>query len=110
MEQGLGAALVSQGLCAHWDRSIRGLVQPRLLGWKVQRGRSSLVTFWSTAFRERYSGPKLIGFITTTNLLSVLSFFLSQFPQLATKVRSRESMAGRLAEAESILSECGKER
>ncbi|KAF2982517.1 hypothetical protein EK904_014273 [Melospiza melodia maxima] len=25
MEQGHGAALVSQGLCAHWDSSIRGL-------------------------------------------------------------------------------------
>lgn len=60
------------------------------------------MTFWPTAFRERHSGPKLIGSITTTNLLSVPSFFLSQFPLLATKIRSRESMAGRVAEAFSM--------
>lgn len=45
--------------------------------------------FWPIAFRGRYSGPKVIGSITTTNLLSVPSFFLSQFPPLATKNRSR---------------------
>lgn len=70
---------------------------------KSKRDRSFLMTFWPTAFRERHSGPKLIGSITTTNLFSFSSFFLSQFPLLATKIRSRASMVGKLAEAESIL-------
>lgn len=77
-------------------------------GGKSKGDRCSLEIFWPIAFRERHSGPKVIGSITTTNLLSVPSFFLSQFPPLAPKNGSRESMAGRLGEAESILNECGK--
>lgn len=78
-------------------------------GGKSKGDRCSFEIFWPIAFRERHSGPKVSRSITTTNLLSVPSFFLSQFPPLATKNRSRESMAGRLGEAESILEECGKE-
>lgn len=48
-------------------------------GRKSKGDRCSLEIFWPIAFRERYSGPKVIGSITTTNLLSVPSFFLSQF-------------------------------
>lgn len=69
---------------------------------------AALRFFWPVAFRERHAGPKVSGSITTTDLLSVPSF-LSQFPPLATKNKSSESMAGGLGEAESILAECGKE-
>lgn len=73
-------------------------------GGKSKGDRCFLEIFWPIGYRERQSGPRAIRSITTINLLSVPSFFLSRFPSLATKNRSRGSTAGRLGEAESILS------
>lgn len=55
-------------------------------GGKSKGDRCSLEIFWPIAYRERQSGPRSIRSITTTNLFSVPSFFLSQFPSLATKI------------------------